>query len=202
MKILKLLFLLLFFATQLAAQSNNQRFEGGLVAGINLSQIDGDLLDGFNQPGFHAGAKVNAIITERWRAGIELLYAQQGASRHRLDNPVAAYEKIRINTVEVPVLAHFRDWKIDATAGFSYSRVINYEIIDVTGEDVSDQIPFSPNIYSVVLGVSFRLNEDWAIEFRWSRWMNNIREDDIVMIPGGEGKFFGRNLTFRGAYTF
>lgn len=198
--------LLLIFSTNiLLAQRNapERRFEGSAIAGFNLTQIDGDLLEGFNKPGFNVGAKVDAVLTERWRVGIEFLFSQQGARRDRLDNPASPYDRIHFNMLEVPLMAHFRDWKMEASAGFSYGRIINFEIIDSTGEDASDTIPLSEDVFSLILGGSFHFTENWALNVQWSRWLNNIREDNIQFIPGGEsGKFIGRTITVRGIYTF
>ncbi|MCB0556047.1 MAG: hypothetical protein KDD02_21045, partial [Phaeodactylibacter sp.] len=83
--------LFLLFTVSLSAQTTGpeRRFEGGLVAGFNMSQIDGDLLHGFHKLGFNAGGRVNALLNERWRIGLELLFSQQGASRSKLDNPAS-----------------------------------------------------------------------------------------------------------------
>ena len=132
-----------------------RRFEAGVVAGMNLSQIDGDDLTGFNKIGVNVGARVDAILTERWRLSLEMLFAQQGASRHKLDNPASAFDKIRLNLVEAPVMVHFQDWKIQASAGVSYARVINAEVIDYTGEDATESYPLQDNLFSIILGGTF-----------------------------------------------
>jgi hypothetical protein len=191
---------LFLFAKQGDAQ---RRFEGAAIAGFNLSQVDGDLLDGYNKPGVNVGARVDAILTDRWQVGLEFLFVQQGASRNNNDNLASRFDKIRLNMVEVPVLVHFRDWKMEVSAGGSYGRIINYEIIDVLGEDISEQVPLSADVFSVVLDGSFHFTDNWALNIRWSRWLNNIREDEIMVVQGGEsGKFIGKNVTVRGIYTF
>ena len=57
--------------------------------------------------------------------------------------------------VEVPVLAHFRDWKMELSAGGSYGRIINYEIIDILGEDITEQVPLSSDVFSIIIDGSF-----------------------------------------------
>ena len=205
MKKSKLTFCLTLLSFLIFVEYSNaqQRFEGSAIAGFNLSQIDGDLLDGYNKPGVNVGARVDAVLNERWQVGLEFLFVQQGASRNNSDNPASRFDKIRLNMVEVPVLAHFRDWKMELSAGGSYGRIINYEIIDILGEDITEQVPLSADVFSIIIDGSFHFTDNWALNIRWSRWLNNIREDDIMFIPGGEsGQFIGKNVTVRGIYTF
>ena len=183
-----------------------RRFEAGVVAGMNLSQIDGDDLTGFNKIGVNVGARVDAILTERWRLSLEMLFAQQGASRHKLDNPASAFDKIRLNLVEAPVMVHFQDWKIQASAGVSYARVINAEIIDYTGEDATESYPLQEDLFSIILGGTFFFQENLGINIQWSRWLNNLLVSDgnePSPLPGQQsGRWIGRTVTIRGIYMF
>ncbi len=201
-----LLFCLMAFTLSGQDTGPERRFEAGLVGGFNLSQIDGDLLTGFNKIGFNVGGRVDAIFTDRWRLGIEMLFAQQGASRNKLDNPASAYDKIRMNFVEVPVMIHFTDWKIQASTGVSYSRLINYEIIDYTGEDVTEDIPVKEDLVSFIIGGTFFFQENLGINVQWAKWINNLRVGDPDApgpIQGQEsGKFIGRTVTIRAIYMF
>lgn len=206
MKYLYFAFSFLFLGgVQLDAQNftPERRFEGGLIAGFNITQIDGDLLYGFHKIGLNVGGKVDVVLSERWRAGIEFLFVQHGASRSRLDNTSSVYDDIKLNMVEVPLMAHFRDWKMQASAGVSYGRIFNSEIIDITGEDITETIQLSEDVFSIILGGGFHFTENWFLDIRWSRWLNNIRQDEIIPIQGGEsGKFIGRSIIIRGIYTF
>ncbi|MCB0557999.1 MAG: outer membrane beta-barrel protein [Lewinellaceae bacterium] len=183
-----------------------RRFEAGVVAGMNLSQIDGDDLTGFNKIGVNVGARVDAILTERWRLSLEMLFAQQGASRHKLDNPASAFDKIRLNLVEAPVMVHFQDWKIQASAGVSYARVINAEVIDYTGEDATESYPLQEDLFSIILGGTFFFQENLGINIQWSRWLNNLLVSDgnePSPLPGQQsGRWIGRTVTIRGIYMF
>ena len=209
MKIIYLLsafFTLMSITLQAQDTGPERRFEAGIVAGMNLSQVDGDDLTGFNKIGVNVGARVDAILTERWRLSLEMLFAQQGASRHRLDNPASAFDKIRLNLVEAPVMVHFQDWKIQASAGVSYARVINSEIIDYTGEDATNAYPLKDNLFSIILGGTFFFQENLGINIQWSRWINNLRISDgnePSPLPNQQsGRFIGRTVTIRGIYMF
>ena len=205
---LLLFIILLFLSFTVNAQNMGpeRRFEAGIVAGFNLSQVNGDLLYGFNKIGLNVGGRVDAVLTERWRLSLEMLFTQQGASRNKLDNPASAFDKIRLNFVEAPVMIHFQDWKIQASAGLSYGRLINYEVISSTGEDATEQTPLRNDLFSVVLGGTFFFDEHVGLNILWSKWINNLRisnPDEPIPLPNQEsGKFIGQNITIRGIYMF
>jgi opacity protein-like surface antigen len=172
-----------------------QRFEGSLVGGAVLAQIDGDRLAGFNKLGFQAGARVNTILTDRWAFGIELLFTQHGSSRDLNDDLSAVYDKINLNLVEAPVMLYFRDWKFQIGAGISYGRVINVKAIDVFGEDVSDSQNYRNDLFIFNIGVAYQFSEDWALDVRWSKYITNLQADSAA------GTFLGKNIAIRGIYT-
>ncbi|MBK8705867.1 MAG: PorT family protein [Saprospiraceae bacterium] len=190
------LFAVLFLSWGATEKLTAQRFKAGIIGGFNISQIDGDKLGGFNQPGIHAGGRVAALMGKRWQLGVEMLYSQQGSQRVRTDDPLSNYERIRLNFVEVPVLIHFSDWKFRLGAGFSYARLINYKIIDYSGADITDFQELNPDIFSIVLGVTFNFTEKWGLDVRWSRYLNNLQADKE------DAPFFGRSIGIRGIYSF
>ncbi len=191
-----LLFGLLFLASVLPQDVLAQRFKASLVGGFNMSQIDGDKLGGFHQVGINAGGRVAALMGKRWQLGVEMLYSQQGSHRTRTDDPLSNYESIRLNFVEAPVLIHFSDWKFRVGAGFSYARLINYKVIDFSGADITDFETLNPDIFSLILGVTFNFTEKWGLDVRWSRYLNNLQADKEA------SPFFGRSIGIRGIYSF
>ena len=170
---------------------SGQTFEGGLVGGFNLAQLDGDKLGGFNKIGLNAGARVSANLSERWALSWQLLYSQQGSSRTRDDDPSSIYDKIRLNFVEAPFLLHFTDWKFELDAGVSYTRLISHKVTDFTGQDISDNQNYRPNSFFAVLGVTFWQNDTIGWNFRWIKAFNNLQAD------AGNGRFIGRTISLR-----
>jgi len=171
-----------------------QRFEGKLIGGFVLAQIDGDRLAGYNKIGLQGGLGVKTILNERWSLGLEFLYTQQGSSRTLNDPSGAAFEKIRLNLVEAPVLLYFADWKFEVGAGISYGRVINFEAIDVFGEDVSNTQDFRENIFSFNADLLFNFSEQLALGIRWSKYLNNLQADPA------SGTFLGKQIAIRGLF--
>lgn len=191
----------------LFAQSVPQRrFEASVVGGATITQLDGDSLRGFRRWGGQGGLQVNYVFSDRWRAGIELLFSQHGSQRRDIDDRNSAdtdIEKININMVQAPLLVHFRDWKVGLTAGASYGNIINYEVIEVDGEDATEAHPLSEDVFSLILGGSFHFTNNLALEIRWSRWLNSpydeaaVDANEATLIP-----WIGRAVTVRGAYRF
>lgn len=177
-----------------AWQVQAQRFEAGLVAGLNLSQIDGDRLAGFNKPGLVAGVKVATILSDRWQVGLEMLFSQQGSSRTRQDDPASAYDKIRLNAVEVPVLLQFKEWKFHIGGGVSYARLIDFQVIDALGGDVTDTQNFNENTFSLVFNGIYYFRENMGFEVRWFRSLNDLQQ------LTGANSLIGRSLSLKFVY--
>lgn len=189
-------FLSLLFLVMGSSLNAQNRFKASGVLGLNLSQIDGDLLNGFDQPGLHTGMHVSAILNERWELGMELLYNQQGSRRNIYSNSQSIYDNIRLNVVEAPVQILFNEWKFQLGAGLSYARIINAKVIDVSGADITELQNFRDDMINVVLGGTFNFSERWGLNVRWSRSLNNLRQNKA------DGLFVARSLGIRAVYYF
>jgi hypothetical protein len=189
----------LIFAVNMQAQEAApvQRFKAAAVFGVNLSQIDGDLLVGYNQPGINGGLEVTTVLTEKFDVSLEFLFSQKGAHESNKDAPGASIEKIRLNSVETPVFINFYDWKLKFSAGGSFARMINYKVVNSFGVDVTEDeaFDFTPNVFSVILGVTYFINDHWGVTGRWGR-ESNIRVDKA------DAKYRGKTLTIRMLYQF
>ncbi|MEZ4984012.1 MAG: porin family protein [Saprospiraceae bacterium] len=191
-----ILFISCFVA--LAAIAQTQTFTGMLVGGFNMSQIDGDRLHGFNKLGLHAGVGVDTRLSERWSLGLELLFSQQGASMVPRDDISSTYDKIKLNFVEAPLMIHFRDWKMQASAGVSYGRLVNYEVINDVGSDVSDLENYRTDIPSILFGGTYFFHEKWGLNVRWSKYLVSLKKDkDENSDPVN---FHGRTIAVRMFY--
>ncbi len=197
-KYLYLLFLanLFFLSTTCSLHAQERRFKAAAIVGANLSQLDGDRLAGFNSIGFNAGGRVNAVLSDRWELSLGILYSQQGSSRNTGDDPGSIYDRIRLNYVEVPVLIYFTDWKFQIGAGASYAQLINYEVTDALGVDITDLENYQDSLVSVVISGTFNFTEHIGLNVRWSRGLNNIRVDE------DRDQLISRVIGVRGIYTF
>ncbi len=167
------LFLLLFVLIA-GADAFAQRFQAGVVAGINMAQIDGDELAGYHQPGLNAGLRVAALLSDNWQIGMELLFSQQGADRAPKDPFRSIYDNIRLNVVEAPVMILFSEWKFQFAAGLSYNRLINYRIRDIGGVNVTRNFDLDNDGISVLVGGTYLFDPRWGVDVRWTRAVSPI----------------------------
>lgn len=171
-----------------------QTFRASVLAGGNLSQIDGDDLLGFHQPGVNVGLRVVALLGDRWRVGPELLYSQLGAKRNRNSFNISDYRQFRLQTAEIPLMVYYKDWRLTAEAGVSYQRLINYTVDDSRGDDITDTTPLDQDALAIKLGATLYVTPRWGVNFRWSKQLTDLQ--------GGElDRLRTRWLTLRVVYT-
>jgi hypothetical protein len=194
MRIAWFVFALLTSQLLLAQTPGNRTFQASAIAGFNLSQIDGDKLSGFHQPGINIGAKVDFSLAERWRLGLEMLYSQQGARRVFNDDPSATLDKLRLNFVELPLMIHFRDWKLQAGAGIIYHRLISFSATDVIGDDITELQNFRPDLFSMVFGCTFDLKKRMGLNVQWSKYLTDLQADPNA------ASYIGRTISLRWLY--
>ncbi len=106
------------------AVSNHIR--GGVIFGMNASQIDGDDFAGYHKVGFNTGFYGQLPLSKRFFISTEILYSQEGANNPvNPTTPVRDYFKWNLQYAQIPVLIHFQDKKaFNVGAGFSYSRLV------------------------------------------------------------------------------
>ncbi len=182
-----LLFLVLFFAHPVAGQ----RFRANLHGGLNMSQIDGDQLAGYNQPGLGGGIQSNVVLNERWEWSLGLSYAQQGARKNALSGN-AALRNIRLHTIEMPLMLHFNEWKFQIGAGVAFNRLIRSRVVDDTGVDVTNLYLLQDNQFSTLVEARVFLKENAGFGFRWYKNLHNLRQDRL------SGTWIGRTINLHG----
>lgn len=216
-----ILFLLLLLPFTTDAQSifeaeDNRVFYGGLIAGANASQVDGDALSGYHKVGFHGGAQVVARFTPMFGAGLELLYAQKGSlfkgfSEDAYANTYLEEYRLHLNYVSVPLLLHV--WmpgsKISYHAGVSYDRLISSKEELSTPQSYlvlnPETFVFKKNSFSAIGGVGYECYRGWLVQLRYEYSLTSIRDGYYIPLGYGGGLFGGQyhNLfTVRLAYFF
>jgi len=86
-----------------------QRFDAGVLAGFNASQVNGDTYIGYYKPGILGGLYVRTDLAPAIFAGMELKYSQKGA-RNKITpkDPDPKKYIMRLGYVDVPVFFGFR----------------------------------------------------------------------------------------------
>ncbi|MGM0497765.1 MAG: outer membrane beta-barrel protein, partial [Bacteroidota bacterium] len=94
----------LLFVTAL---SYGQRFHGGPMAGLVVSQVDGDNLGGYNKPGFRAGGWVNTDISKLTTLQLEMQYIQKGSKISEQELKSGRYYHVQLNYLQVSFLGKY-----------------------------------------------------------------------------------------------
>ncbi len=186
-----LLYLLIILSLPLCGQ----RFRATLAGGLNLSQIDGDGLGGFHQIGGTAGLRVTAVLSDRWQFGPELLFSQEGSRKSNREGSQFGFDRIRLNLVQVPLMVYFSDWKVQAGAGISYGRLIDFRVEDISGADLTSESNFAEDIVAIQLGATLYFQPRLGLNVRWSKYLNDLEQE------AGRNSLRGRTLSVRLLYV-
>jgi len=151
-----------------------KRFNAGLVAGINSSDLAGKGLASFI--GWNAGAYGIASVTKHLHFSLELLWSQNGDYLNAEFFPELNYSDVKLNFIEVPIQFNYQlqqseelnDRKGWLRVGFSFAHLLDYKI-EANNIDVSNQIIWEKeNSFLVNFGGAFFLNKNWGIDIRMS----------------------------------
>ncbi len=171
----KLLFILAIFFGFHTSQLLAQRIMGEAIVGLNLSKVEGDLVNNgsfkFQKPGLNIGVGAIVPINDLFSINIQMLFSQKGAYKKYGTHPDSAmpYYNTKLDYAEVPLLFSYHDKKgLTISTGFSYYRLVRVNWI-VNGRTVSNSI--NDGYYSLN-------NADWIADFKYRIWKSthiNIR---------------------------
>lgn len=176
MKQILLLTGLLVFICQ---YSFSQRFEGGVLVGLNASQVDGDTYSGYKKPGVVAGGYVQTDLSRTVFAGMELKFAQKGS---RNVDSLATDGQIkyimRLTYAELPVYLGIRtSERISLLVGLSPGYLIKGTEYNDYGKFVAqDQHPFNAFDLEAMLGFRFQLAKRIFVDLRGAYSLLPIRD--------------------------
>jgi hypothetical protein len=216
--LMRSLFLLFFYScVSLAAigQSSfyveeERTFYGGLVAGVNLAQVDGDNYAGYNKPGMNFGGFVYMPLGSQFMAGLELSYVQKGAKGRPKESGIPGVVitdyNINMNYAEVPLMIYYRDnhWH-HYGVGFSYARLVSYTESVTTATNTphdfeEEKFPLRKNDFNFILGGNLNIWKGLCAGVRFQYSLIPVR----VTPPIGLGREnqFNNLVAFRLAYVF
>jgi len=167
----------LFITTCLSGFS--QKFEGGLLVGLNASQVDGDTYSGYHKPGVVLGGYVQTNISRTVYAGMELKFAQKG-SRNIDSLAIQGQIKyiMRLNYVDLPVYLGIRtSERISLLIGVSPGYLIRgIEYNDYGKLTEQDQNAFSEFDLQGLLGFRLQLTKRLFVDLRGAYSVLPIRK--------------------------
>lgn len=206
--LLALLIVLFFIPAESSAQDTPvRRFKGGVTAGFNVAQVEGDMSAGYNKFGFQGGLRVAIVLKEKMDLGIEMLFSQRGSAQRNpnLGQPIF---KLTLNYIEVPVLFNYMDWlsedesyyKLHFHAGLSYGRLFGFSTDDNTLSSLSDF--FRKNDISWIGGATFYVNSNLGFTARYSRSLSPFFvNSDAPGVPNANS-LVAYQISFHTLYMF
>jgi Outer membrane protein beta-barrel domain len=187
-------------------------FEGGLIAGLNFTQIDGDTYFGYHKVGLQAGGVVYVHFTKKIGATMELLYSQKGSrGEDVVESPaIGTYVTkyfMNVNYVEVPLTFHIISHKFDFEVGACYARLISSKEWIQSDQPVTidpEQNKFNSTDVDYIFGMGHRVYKQLYANIRFEYSVTSIRSPGHIPVGfgyGNEGQF--NNLfSFRLMYMF
>ncbi|MBV5313416.1 MAG: PorT family protein [Prolixibacteraceae bacterium] len=176
---MKQIYLIVLLLAMAGLNGFAQRFEGGIIGGLNASQVDGDNYSGYHKPGVALGGYVQTNLSRTVYAGMELKFMQKGS---RNIDSLATDGQIkyimRLNYVDLPVYLGIRtSEKISLLVGISPGYMISgAEYNDYGKFPEEDQSPFSELDVQGMLGFRFQFTRRLFVDLRGAYSLLPIRE--------------------------
>ena len=178
---MKKIFSLAIIALFSCAHLHSQEFNAGFTAGINMSQVSGDGNSGFNKAGLIAGLFSNVDVSPLINLQMEINYSQKGSRRNpNTSEGDTDFFLLRMNYIEIPVVARIDYKKFTFEAGAYYGQLINYHLEDELGEfDIPEELnQFNNYDVGVIAGIYFKFTESLIMNWRYSNSAIHFRQYD------------------------
>lgn len=203
MNITKIVFFSLWFTSFASAQSF---FKGSAVLGLNVSQIDGDNLAGYDKFGLTGGVKVEFPLNAVLDLGIEFLFSQRGSRSQIIQNRFVELSKIHLNYVELPLIIKWSDWWIEEEAYYKFNLhagISNGYLVSANTNDSPAPTNGELNNYdfSLLVGTGFSFTSKWALMLRYTRSLIPLYTVNTGTTGQVEG-LIGYFITLRSEYSF
>ena len=156
----------------------SQRFNGGVLLGGNVSQVDGDDLEGYHKLGFQAGAFVSLRLSKHSSFQMEMEYFQKGS--RKASNPDSGSgdhsNLIRIHYIEIPILYQYTFAKrVQAEIGPAADILLG-SLEESDGQVSPSTVPFRPVTLSGILGIACYITPNLKLGFRFNYSLLSIRQ--------------------------
>jgi hypothetical protein len=167
--------LLTFILVCFLCNAQEQKFNAGVLFGINTSQITGDNLAGYDKPSLTFGGFVKRAFG-RSAITMELAYLGKGSRKNiGPKDSIPTFYKLQLHYVEIPVMYQFNiTQKLQAEIGPSIGVLLSFKEEDLFG-DLSGVYASSEQFKRT--DVSFNIGASWLFSKRWSL---NIRNANSI----------------------
>ncbi len=188
-----ILLLGLFFQTIIC---KGQNVGGGISLGLNVSQVDGDFVGGFNKAGFSGGGYVYFDVSDRIRLQPELLFEQLGSAQEGL-------LIVRLSYVSLPLLVVYTlplgSPRAEQSVHFELGPVFGY-LLD--SEDINGDINYVDEVDIRLSGGGRYQAGKLGIGARFGYSVKSLvgQRNGINILRPGVGGVFNHYITFSLTY--
>ncbi|MCD4789890.1 MAG: PorT family protein [Bacteroidales bacterium] len=223
MKIKLYITISVIFLSFFSSTSFGQRIRGAVIAGLNMTQVDGDEKFGFRKFGLNMGAAAIVPFGKNFSFSIETIFNQKGSYEGKYyedkvtdtaGNVIAILNgqyKLKLDYLEVPVLVSYTDKDIiTAGLGFSYGRLVSIKEYEHDTLNITTTLnggPYNRNDFNVLIDLRFRIYKKLPklkFNIRYSYSLAKIRTREF---ENNKGETWTRHqynnvITFRLIYVF
>ncbi len=176
---------------------SGQRFKGGLFAGVNASQVAGDISSGYKKLGITFGATVETPINEKWSLKMELGFSQKGSRENPTDENGNTQMLMRLNYIDLPILLRYKiNRPLTAQIGLGYGYLLYHYVENDYSTTTVAGTPFNTHALNILAGISYSFSTRFLIDFRAntslipvrphssgaSRWFNHGQYNDVLSL--------------------
>ena len=179
----------LFIVCALSLAVANAQVKYGAKAGLNFTNVSGDVNDNKIKIALHFGGFANFAITDKFSVQPELLYSAQGAKFEDAgDN-----DNLRLHYLNIPILGQYNDpsgfyGETGPQFGFMLSAKVKSD-----GNTYDAKDGFKTVDFGWAFGAGYRVTEEAKIGLRYNLGLSNIAD--------GGGKLHNSVLQLSVAYT-
>ena len=173
---MKRIILFLGLLMLLSVTVSAQRFNGGIIAGGNVSQLDGDGFGGYNKFGYQAGALVSLQVSKHSSFQMEMEYIQKGSriNADTLTNTGNTY-LYRFHYLEIPLLYQYTFAKRFSLEAGPAMDVLLGSREESNGQEVASTVPLRSVTLAGIFGVSVLMGNRVKLNFRFNYSLLSIR---------------------------
>jgi hypothetical protein len=158
----------LFFVVNAALA---QRFDAGLILGLNGTQVEGDEFKGYHKAGLLGGLFVQTDIAPAILAGMEIKYSQKGSRRkHDPKKPEVDKYSMKLGYIDIPIFMGFRtNDKSMIVGGIAPGILIHSKEVGSYGElPPEDRQEFNTFDLQPFVGFQFDFLERASVDLRFA----------------------------------
>lgn len=181
------------------AQKTELRFRGGMIFGLNASQVDGDDYAGYHKLGINGGFLAQIPLSKKFFISTEILYSQKGAKSRTIMGQNVAY-RVNLNYSEIPVLINFQEkTSVNFGVGVAYARLLKarewlYDLETVPQEEFNKS-----DLLGVVNG-TYLISNHFQLGVRFEYSFFPMGHSPVSNFEGRS--MYNNLLSFRMAYVF